>query len=536
MTKAATAPNPTTSPGVSLTSERDEERDEHRVGERAPRPPSWRRRRGRRARRDGERRADRVEVSAGPRARAGRRRRRARRRARRPTACVTWLDPPSAASRPTSDERRERPPRRRARRPARVEPRASRADEERRVRGEQHEQPAAVRAEAAARDRDQRRRRRARPRRGRAAPDRGSPGRAASSPAGWRRRRSGPPATGRTGTARRTRGRGRGRGGRRRARRRRRARAAGRAPRARGARRATSRRARGSRRAPSRTTRGARPGAKTRHDVREPADEHASGGGGCGRFARSGARAATGCATGSRDSDDLEPAVRDVGERDEPVDPRRARREDAARPGGHRDRVAGRSRSGPAGEGRRACRAAALRRARSAASPRDAPPSSELTTFPVRSVLRALCARDGRPCARDGEPDRAAARVPVERERLDDAHRRDGRRGHDERKDEQLRGRGSRGESRPTRDGWRRLCGVIVERSMDSRWLSNAFVVGDEPGGVAVFVDSGAPLEPLLDDGRARALTPTHILRTHGHRGSRGARGRARGAASASRS
>ena len=26
---------------------------------------------------------------------------------------------------------------------------------------------------------------------------------------------------------------------------------------------------------------------------------------------------------------------------------------------------------------------------------------------------------------------------------------------------------------------------MIVERSMDSRYLSNAFVVGDEPGGVA---------------------------------------------------
>jgi len=58
---------------------------------------------------------------------------------------------------------------------------------------------------------------------------------------------------------------------------------------------------------------------------------------------------------------------------------------------------------------------------------------------------------------------------------------------------------------------------VIVERSMDSRWLSNAFVVGDEPGGVAVFVDSGAPVEPLLAAIERERLTPTHILRTHGH-------------------
>jgi glyoxylase-like metal-dependent hydrolase (beta-lactamase superfamily II) len=58
---------------------------------------------------------------------------------------------------------------------------------------------------------------------------------------------------------------------------------------------------------------------------------------------------------------------------------------------------------------------------------------------------------------------------------------------------------------------------MIVERSMDSRYLSNAFVLGDEPGGVAVFVDSGAPLDPLLESVEREHLTPTHILRTHGH-------------------
>ena len=52
---------------------------------------------------------------------------------------------------------------------------------------------------------------------------------------------------------------------------------------------------------------------------------------------------------------------------------------------------------------------------------------------------------------------------------------------------------------------------------MDSRHLSNAYVVGDEPGGVAVFVDSGAPLEPLLRFVEEQRLTPTHVLRTHGH-------------------
>jgi glyoxylase-like metal-dependent hydrolase (beta-lactamase superfamily II) len=58
---------------------------------------------------------------------------------------------------------------------------------------------------------------------------------------------------------------------------------------------------------------------------------------------------------------------------------------------------------------------------------------------------------------------------------------------------------------------------MIVERSMDDRWLSNAFVVGDEPGGVCCFVDSGAPLGPLLAVVERERLTPTHILRTHSH-------------------
>jgi glyoxylase-like metal-dependent hydrolase (beta-lactamase superfamily II) len=58
---------------------------------------------------------------------------------------------------------------------------------------------------------------------------------------------------------------------------------------------------------------------------------------------------------------------------------------------------------------------------------------------------------------------------------------------------------------------------MIVERSMHPSWLSNAFVLADESGGTAVFVDSGAPLEPLLDVVERERLTPTHLLVTHGH-------------------
>ena len=58
---------------------------------------------------------------------------------------------------------------------------------------------------------------------------------------------------------------------------------------------------------------------------------------------------------------------------------------------------------------------------------------------------------------------------------------------------------------------------LVVGRSMHPSWLSNAFVLGDEPGGTAVFVDSGAPLEPLLEVVASERLTPTHLLVTHGH-------------------
>jgi glyoxylase-like metal-dependent hydrolase (beta-lactamase superfamily II) len=58
---------------------------------------------------------------------------------------------------------------------------------------------------------------------------------------------------------------------------------------------------------------------------------------------------------------------------------------------------------------------------------------------------------------------------------------------------------------------------VLLERSLDPGYLSNAYLVGDRPGGVAVFVDSGAPLEPLLAYARSHDLTPTHALRTHAH-------------------
>src|SRR5256885_9265931 len=58
---------------------------------------------------------------------------------------------------------------------------------------------------------------------------------------------------------------------------------------------------------------------------------------------------------------------------------------------------------------------------------------------------------------------------------------------------------------------------VLLSRSMHPRYLSNAFVVGEGRGGAAVFVDSGAPIMPLLQFVSTHSLRPTHLLRTHSH-------------------
>ncbi|HEX2292468.1 MAG TPA: MBL fold metallo-hydrolase [Gaiellaceae bacterium] len=58
---------------------------------------------------------------------------------------------------------------------------------------------------------------------------------------------------------------------------------------------------------------------------------------------------------------------------------------------------------------------------------------------------------------------------------------------------------------------------MLVERSMDPGWLSNSYLVADEEGGAAVFVDSGAPMEPLRAAAERWGVRPSHVLRTHAH-------------------
>jgi hydroxyacylglutathione hydrolase len=52
---------------------------------------------------------------------------------------------------------------------------------------------------------------------------------------------------------------------------------------------------------------------------------------------------------------------------------------------------------------------------------------------------------------------------------------------------------------------------------MHPGWLSNAYLVWDETTREAFFVDSGAPLEPLIDVVERERLAVTRLLTTHGH-------------------
>ena len=56
---------------------------------------------------------------------------------------------------------------------------------------------------------------------------------------------------------------------------------------------------------------------------------------------------------------------------------------------------------------------------------------------------------------------------------------------------------------------------MILERSMDSGWLSNAYLVGE--GGDAVVVDTGAPMRPIIAALERHRLRLAAILCTHRH-------------------
>jgi len=58
---------------------------------------------------------------------------------------------------------------------------------------------------------------------------------------------------------------------------------------------------------------------------------------------------------------------------------------------------------------------------------------------------------------------------------------------------------------------------MIVDKTMHGGWLSNTWLVADRPGGHAVLIDTGGPLEPIVAKVEELRLTVSHVLCTHHH-------------------
>ena len=58
---------------------------------------------------------------------------------------------------------------------------------------------------------------------------------------------------------------------------------------------------------------------------------------------------------------------------------------------------------------------------------------------------------------------------------------------------------------------------MILERAMTPDWLSNTYLVAAEPGGDALLIDAGGPMEELFAKADEHDLTVTHVLLTHHH-------------------
>ena len=58
---------------------------------------------------------------------------------------------------------------------------------------------------------------------------------------------------------------------------------------------------------------------------------------------------------------------------------------------------------------------------------------------------------------------------------------------------------------------------MIVERTENPQWLSNAYLVADEGSGKGVLIDGNDDLDPLLERAGRDGIDITHILITHPH-------------------
>jgi len=58
---------------------------------------------------------------------------------------------------------------------------------------------------------------------------------------------------------------------------------------------------------------------------------------------------------------------------------------------------------------------------------------------------------------------------------------------------------------------------MIIEKTMNTTYLSNTYLVADKPGGRAVLIDTGGPTGPILRKIEELRLEVSHILCTHHH-------------------
>ena len=58
---------------------------------------------------------------------------------------------------------------------------------------------------------------------------------------------------------------------------------------------------------------------------------------------------------------------------------------------------------------------------------------------------------------------------------------------------------------------------MFVERATHPQFVSNTYLLAAAPGGPAIFIDAGGPVEPLVQVAEREGLEPTHLLLTHHH-------------------
>jgi glyoxylase-like metal-dependent hydrolase (beta-lactamase superfamily II) len=58
---------------------------------------------------------------------------------------------------------------------------------------------------------------------------------------------------------------------------------------------------------------------------------------------------------------------------------------------------------------------------------------------------------------------------------------------------------------------------MIIQRVEQADWLSNAYLVTDEPGGKGVLVDSNGVTDPLTERVEREGIELTHLILTHQH-------------------